>query len=47
MPETFQTSSIPTTFLLTSDGKIAVRKTGAARWDGNFFTAYLDKLLGE
>jgi thiol-disulfide isomerase/thioredoxin len=47
MPESFQTSSIPTTFLLTGDGKIAVRKTGAARWDGSFFTGYLDKLLDE
>ena len=41
------TSSIPTTFLIAPGGQIHVRKTGAARWDGNFFTAYLDDLLSE
>ena len=44
-PSKLATSSIPTTFLLTREGKISVRKTGAARWDGRFFTAHLDELL--
>ncbi|HEC42086.1 MAG TPA: TlpA family protein disulfide reductase [Bacteroides sp.] len=44
-PEVFQTSSIPTTFLITQDGKVTIRKTGAARWDGNFFKSYLDDIL--
>ena len=44
-PSKLSTSTIPTTFLITAEGKIAVRKTGAARWDGNFFTAYLDEML--
>ena len=46
-PSKLSTSSIPTTFLITRDGKISVRKTGAARWDGKFFTTYLDKLLAD
>ncbi len=44
-PAKLSTSSIPTTFLITPEGKISVRKTGAAKWDGNFFTAYLDEML--
>jgi hypothetical protein len=46
-PSKLSTSSIPTSFLITPDGKIHVRKTGAARWDGKFFTAYLDEVLSE
>jgi thiol-disulfide isomerase/thioredoxin len=44
-PPRLSTSSIPTTFLITPGGKITVRKTGAARWDGRFFTTYLDAML--
>lgn len=44
-PPRLSTSSIPTTYLITPEGKITVKKTGAARWDGKFFTTYLDKLL--
>jgi thiol-disulfide isomerase/thioredoxin len=44
-PTRLSTSSIPTTFLITPEGKITVKKTGAAKWDGKFFTSYLDKLL--
>jgi len=44
-PSKLSTSSIPTTFLITTGGKISVKKTGAARWDGKFFTAYLDQML--
>jgi thiol-disulfide isomerase/thioredoxin len=46
-PAKLSTSSIPTTFLIAPGGQIHVRKTGAARWDGKFFTAYLDELLSE
>lgn len=46
-PAKLSTSSIPTTFLIAPGGQIHVRKTGAARWDGKFFTAYLDDLLSE
>ena len=44
-PASLSNSAIPTTFLIGPGGKIHVRKTGAARWDGKFFTAYLDKML--
>jgi len=44
-PAKLSTSSIPTSFLISPEGKIQVRKTGAAKWDGKFFTAYLDELL--
>ncbi len=47
LPETLQSSSIPTTFLINREGKIAVKKTGAAKWDGDFFTGYIDRLLAE
>ncbi len=46
-PSKLSTSSIPTSFLISPEGKIQVRKTGAARWDGKFFTAYLDELLSK
>lgn len=44
-PEKLRASSIPTTYLITGDGRITVRKTGAARWDGAFFRSYLDTVL--
>ena len=47
LPESLQSTSLPTTFLISRDGRITVRKTGAAKWDGQFFTDYLDDLLDE
>jgi thiol-disulfide isomerase/thioredoxin len=44
-PEVFRSGSIPTSFLITPDGRISVKKTGAARWDGRFFTSYIDELM--
>lgn len=44
-PEKLRSSSLPTTYLITAEGRITVRKTGAANWDGKFFRAYLDGLL--
>ena len=46
-PDKFTTATIPTTFVISRDGKITIRKTGAARWDGEFFTNYLKSLLAE
>jgi thiol-disulfide isomerase/thioredoxin len=46
-PEAFMTPSIPTTFVISRDGKITIRKTGSARWDGEFFKNYLESLLEE
>ena len=44
-PSKLSTVTIPTTFLITPAGNITVRKNGAARWDGAFFTRYLDGML--
>jgi len=44
-PDKLGTSSIPTTFLITGNGKISIRKTGAARWNGNYLRSYLDGIL--
>jgi thiol-disulfide isomerase/thioredoxin len=41
LPEKLQSSSIPTTFLISPEGEIQVKKTGAAKWDGRFFREYL------
>lgn len=46
-PEKLMTSSIPTSFLITREGRITVRRTGAARWDGKYFSSYLDTVLGD
>ena len=44
-PRVFQANSIPTSFVITPEGKISVKKTGSARWDGNFFRSYIDGVL--
>ena len=46
-PEKLMSSSIPTSFLITREGRITVRKTGAARWDGKYFSSYLETVLGD
>jgi len=47
LPEKLQANSIPTTYMITGDGKITVKKSGAARWDGNYFKTYLERVLEE
>ncbi len=44
-PEKLSASSIPTTFLITEEGRIAVRKEGSAKWDGRYFRSFLDSIL--
>ncbi len=46
-PELFVSSSIPTTFILSRDGRVVVNKKGAARWDSRPVKKLLDKLAGE
>ena len=46
-PEKLLVSTIPTTFLIATDGRIRVRKTGSARWDGKYFKEYLSEILME
>lgn len=47
LPKTFDTQSIPTTFVLTPDGTVAVRTEGMADYDTPEFRAYLQQLAGE
>ena len=46
-PNIMQSSIIPTTFLLDPDGRIIVKKTGAAKWDGRFFKDFLASELAK
>jgi thiol-disulfide isomerase/thioredoxin len=45
MPEVFQVRSIPTTFIISRDGKIVSRKIGAADWDSRATRKVFDELL--
>lgn len=46
-PMDFATSSVPTTFIVSKQGRIAVKRIGAAKWDGQQSMHILDKLLAE
>jgi thiol-disulfide isomerase/thioredoxin len=46
-PKILQSSSIPTTYLIDRDGRMIVKKTGAAKWDGRFFKEYLSSKLAK
>ena len=43
LPVEFKTESIPTTFILDKNGKVVLKKKGAARWN----TGKIKKLLNE
>jgi thiol-disulfide isomerase/thioredoxin len=43
-PAVYQTSAIPATFILSSDGRIAFKHIGAARWDDERALAFLKSL---
>lgn len=45
IPEVFRASSIPTTFIISSEGKIVARKTGAANWDSNATDRLFESLI--
>ena len=47
LPKAFDTKSIPTTFILTPNGTVAVRTEGMADYDTAEFRAYLQQLAGE
>jgi hypothetical protein len=40
-------TSIPTTFIIGADGKIASRNVGAANYDTNKVRKFLDELVAE
>jgi len=44
-PSVFQTSSYPTTFIISRDGKIVTKKTGAVNWDSRATDRIFEQLL--
>jgi thiol-disulfide isomerase/thioredoxin len=47
VPEAIESYSLPTTYVISKDGKIAVDKTGAANWNSEKTKRLLDDLLNE
>ncbi|MCC8358860.1 TlpA family protein disulfide reductase [Salinimicrobium sediminilitoris] len=46
-PQKLQSRSLPTTYVISRDGKIAVNKKGSANWNDAGFKDLLDQLLKE
>ena len=46
-PQVLESSSLPTTYLISKSGEIVMRKTGAASWNSDSVHEVLDGLLGE
>jgi len=44
-PEVLRVTTIPTTFLISEEGKIIIKKTGAARWDSEKVRVLITQLL--
>ncbi len=44
-PDIFKSSVIPTTFIISKDGKILVKETGAANWNGTGIQDLIKKLI--
>jgi thiol-disulfide isomerase/thioredoxin len=44
-PDLFNVRSLPTTFIISRDGKIVAKKTGAANWDSGATERLFSKLL--
>lgn len=47
LPEQLQVGSIPSTFIIGPDGRIASKETGAANYDTPEFNAFLQKLAAQ
>lgn len=45
VPDIFASRSIPASFLISPEGKIIMKKQGAARWDGKKVKRLLDKMI--
>jgi thiol-disulfide isomerase/thioredoxin len=45
IPEVFESGSLPTTFIISREGKIVTRKTGAANWDSRATDRLFEALL--
>lgn len=46
-PQSLETSSLPTTYLISKSGEIVIEKTGAADWNSQNVRQIIDKLLKE
>ena len=46
-PKEFSSQSIPTTFLISKNGKIIIHKTGVSNWNGNKMLEIVNKLIEE
>jgi len=47
MPNEFDVSKIPTTFIISKGGQIVVQETGITDWNSNKTRAIIDKLIAE
>jgi thiol-disulfide isomerase/thioredoxin len=47
LPDSWQVSALPSTFIISREGKLSFSRTGAYRWDQPAITALLDSLLKE
>jgi thiol-disulfide isomerase/thioredoxin len=45
VPSVFETSTIPSTYLIAPSGRLLIRKTGAAKWDARKMKRLIDELL--
>lgn len=45
VPDVFASRSIPASFLISPEGKVLMKKQGAARWDGKKVKALLDEII--
>lgn len=46
-PDDFETSSIPTTFVINKDGEIVIHKVGLAKWNSKRIRNVLDVLINK
>ena len=47
IPEVFQSRSIPSSFLISPEGKLILKKKGAAKWDSKKVKKLLDEVINE
>lgn len=47
LPDVLSSRSIPASFLITPEGKIVMKKQGAAKWDGKSVKSTIDEMLVE
>ncbi len=45
IPDLFETSTLPTTIVISPKGRVVLYKTGAARWDSNKMFKMMDEMI--